>query len=56
MEKYGFVVQTFVLKKAGVFPKPLMFSVVFMSLYSLGISLFKVKVYSFSNHTFLLPH
>ncbi|QCE05841.1 homogenitisate phytyltransferase [Vigna unguiculata] len=33
--------KTFVLKKAGVFPKPLMFSVVFMSLYSLGISLFK---------------
>ncbi|KAG2403129.1 Glycinol 4-dimethylallyltransferase [Vigna angularis] len=33
--------KTFVLKRAAVFPKPLMFSVAFMSIYSLAISLFK---------------
>ncbi|KAK7355440.1 hypothetical protein VNO80_14696 [Phaseolus coccineus] len=33
--------KTFVFKRAAVFPKPLMISVAFMSLYSLGIALFK---------------
>ncbi|KAL9318964.1 hypothetical protein ACSQ67_015481 [Phaseolus vulgaris] len=36
-----FLLQTFVFKRAAVFPKPLMISVAFMSLYSLGIALFK---------------
>ncbi|XP_022640657.1 glycinol 4-dimethylallyltransferase [Vigna radiata var. radiata] len=33
--------KTFVLKRAAVFPKSLMFSVAFISIYSLGIALFK---------------
>jgi len=46
------IVQTFVLKRTVAFPKTLMFFVAFTTIYSLGIALFKVKVYSFVKHKF----
>lgn len=46
-------VQTFVLKRPTVFSRSLIFEVAFMSLYSIGIALYKVKASIFSSHTFV---